>query len=524
MCLVAGIALALALAGTANPSATAARHGGGASLAGDALSEARAWLRRFANAKALDPESAAQAQRTVTQLTAQLSEGIEQRSELFAVLADFAALVPRRPASGAATDPYLGAREQIAGEAFRGLERALELYSAERLETWIATDVLGNPKAHASGRRRATLEVLAGKYEPTTLVAILACSRELDPEIRERTLRALVGWDDVGVHAWMLEQLRTPSAVPAWTVASIVQAHFGGLELPQGSASSRAVYDFVHADLVSGDWRVATRALRLIAAVDDSLAAPALIEALRTWIARRTSGGGSRRIEGELVNALRARSGVNIGASPDAWRAWWAARGTAPVAPRSDEQRAESRAAFFGLRPVSDRVTFLLDRSGSMAANFEGQGTRYREAIRQMSAFLESLGPGTRFRVLLFESDVHIWKDKLQDATPENLRLAQTWAAERRPDGGTQLRPAVEQILRLGSGGEVDLKRLEEDTVVVLCDGATEEGPSWVAPLLERIGPECCVAFYCVQLGSGGDGALQQLAELSGGQFVACDG
>jgi hypothetical protein len=80
-------------------------------------------------------------------------------------------------------------------------------------------------------------------------------------------------------------------------------------------------------------------------------------------------------------------------------------------------------------------------------------------------------------------------------------------------------------VLRLDRSGTPNLERLEEDTVIVLCDGATAEGPGWVAPLLERVGAASAVAFHCVQLGSGGgDGALRLLAELSGGEYVETDG
>jgi uncharacterized protein with von Willebrand factor type A (vWA) domain len=183
-----------------------------------------------------------------------------------------------------------------------------------------------------------------------------------------------------------------------------------------------------------------------------------------------------------------------------------------------------TQAGFFGLRPVTDRVTFVLDRSRSMLAPAPPSSTRYAEAIRQMSALLRDLGPRTRFRVVLFADKVQAWKDVLQPATPENIASAELWAAERHPDGGTELREAVESVLRLDRRGTPDLARLEEDTVIVLCDGATAEGPQWVKSLFERVGAQCCVAFHCVQIGAGGDGTLEDLARWSGGEYRAVDG
>jgi hypothetical protein len=56
--------------------------------------------------------------------------------------------------------------------------------------------------------------------------------------------------------------------------------------------------------------------------------------------------------------------------------------------------------------------------------------------------------------------------------------------------------------------------------VIVLCDGETAESQQWVRPLLERVNQDACLVFHCVQIGSAGDGTLQRLAELSGGEFV----
>ncbi|MEO0866578.1 MAG: hypothetical protein AAFY39_18815, partial [Pseudomonadota bacterium] len=53
------------------------------------------------------------------------------------------------------------------------------------------------------------------------------------------------------------------------------------------------------------------------------------------------------------------------------------------------------------------------------------------------------------------------------------------------PDlGATQLRPGIETALRLDDDGLPVLDGATPDTVIVLCDGATEEGPAWVGPML----------------------------------------
>jgi hypothetical protein len=78
--------------------------------------------------------------------------------------------------------------------------------------------------------------------------------------------------------------------------------------------------------------------------------------------------------------------------------------------------------------------------------------------------------------------------------------------------------------MRVGPDGLPDLALLEADTVIVLCDGETAEGPDWVEPFLRRANLRARVVFHCVQVGAVGDGTLQKLASGSGGDYVRVDG
>lgn len=165
-------------------------------------------------------------------------------------------------------------------------------------------------------------------------------------------------------------------------------------------------------------------------------------------------------------------------------------------------------------------MTFVIDRSGSMESPGPSGESRYREALEQLTGFVEALGPQASFRVVLFDSNVHLWKEKLQQATPAMLSAARSWVGGQKPAGGTNLKPAIERLMR-GHGGESgDPERLEEDTVIVLCDGATAEGSDWVEPFWEQVGWRSEIVFHCVQLGGGGNGTLEELARVSGGEFV----
>jgi uncharacterized protein with von Willebrand factor type A (vWA) domain len=181
---------------------------------------------------------------------------------------------------------------------------------------------------------------------------------------------------------------------------------------------------------------------------------------------------------------------------------------------------------------MTDRVTFVLDRSGSMEAAF-GQfsaspgrsgRTRLREASAQLGTCLEQLGPKTLFDVVVFSEGARVWRGKLSPATPANIAAASAWVLANGTGGGTHLRAGVEAALHLDARGAVELAKLEADTIIVLCDGETAEGPDWVRPTLRRVNDEARVQFHAVRIGGHGDGTLRALCEETGGDFVQVDG
>ena len=168
-------------------------------------------------------------------------------------------------------------------------------------------------------------------------------------------------------------------------------------------------------------------------------------------------------------------------------------------------------------------MTFVIDLSGSMSTGWGTTGhTRYVEAVEQMMRFLQAAGERARFNVVLFNGAVLRSNDDLVPATTRNLDRARRALLELVPGGDTCLRPAVESAL--GLSAEPAGEPPEADTIIVLCDGETSEGPSWVAPLLERVRDASQVRFHCVLIGTSGDGTLEALAQGTGGDFLRIGG
>ncbi|MDZ4772768.1 MAG: hypothetical protein SGI72_06490 [Planctomycetota bacterium] len=399
---------------------------------------------------------------------------------------------------------------------------------------WLVAEVFALPQSQPVVRRLAVARILETRNVPSAKLALLSATLESDPRIVRASRRALVGWSDDAVHGYFIGLLDRAVAKRDPSGAWLAEKHFSSVHFDEKSRMSTQYTLLVRTDLVSDDWRVASRAIALQAPISNEIAVPALIEALSTWKARAANGAQSLRVRFELQRALRARSGRAFGVEPEEWRVWWAymRSGARGVAPQTGVPQEKTEASFFGIRPASDRVVFVIDRSGSMnyalgevtGPRGEVGRKRWVEAQRQLFDFLDSIGPKAKFDVVLFHSIPEVWRGELVVADKRNLDGLKEWLKFQTPNGGTQLRAGVETAVHVGADGRVDLSQLEADTAIVLCDGETEEGAEWVNPFLERFLPETRLVFHGVQLGNKGDETLARLAKGSRGDFVKIDG
>lgn len=399
---------------------------------------------------------------------------------------------------------------------------------------WMVAEVLSLPKSQPLTRRLAVMRLLETNNVPSAKLALLSVTQEIDKRLVRAARRALSGWGDDVVHAYFMGLLERAAAKLDPAGAWIAEKHFSAVHFDEKSRVGSQYAALVRNDLVSDDWRTSSRAVTLQTPLTNDVAVPALIEALSIWKARAAAGVQSLRVRFEIQRALRARSGRAFGLEPEDWRAWWAymrsdKRGAAP---QTGGPPDSTEASFFGIRPASDRVVFVIDRSGSMNYAFgketNGRGEvmrkRWAEAQQQLFDFLESIGPKAKFDIVLFHTIAEVWKGELVTADKENLEALKEWLKFQTPNGGTRLREGVEAALHVGPDGEPDLTRLQADTAIVLCDGETEEGAQWVNPFLERVLPSTRVVFHGVQIGTQGDETMARLAKGSRGDFVKIDG
>jgi hypothetical protein len=409
------------------------------------------------------------------------------------------------------------------------------------LSRWLASEVLPVQSLPVE-RRRAAARLFRDRPAPIAKYALVLTAREQDRVLALMSLEALAGWNDDLVHATFAETAADEESPDFPARSALVDKHFGAVRLTEGGAAERRLADMAQARMLSLDWREASQAIAWTQALGDKACVPYLITSLDAWTERALQGAQSLRIRHELSKALSSRRGGNLGLEPGPWKAWWSGvqQGLRPTPGGANV--AGTGASFFGVRPESDRIVFVLDRSGSMTESLTPSGSepgsekggapgvrRWDEAQRQLHAFLRDSPKGLKFNVVLFHSYADSFRDELVPANADQLEELRLWLGINAPGGATMLRSGLERALNLDSApsergqtsSSVTPKPLPEcDTVVLLCDGETSEGGTWVPHFLDHVAPRLRVVLHGVQVGGQSDGVLEALARGTRGGYV----
>ena len=418
-----------------------------------------------------------------------------------------------------------------------------------RFRSWVLTSLIVAPPDR--GRlapdlleREAAVELLMGLGVPEVRTALLAAARDADDPFQESAVDALADWaarfgQDDAVDRCLVQHLATTDPHDALRhPMTLLMRRIEGCPAPLGPRASELLEERLRIMLIQSDWRQPARALRLLDGLPVEARIGVLLDGLVVWDRRAREEreyAGLARVRSDLVASLQRVSGKFFGPEPGPWIEWWVrVRQGEELRPGSEAFEAErkrrleqptSTVGFFGLRPDSDRVTFVIDRSGSMQTPWgTTERSRYEEAVEQLVRFLQAAPPGTRFNVVLFNDQPLVSGDELVEATAANIQRARASLLGRKPGGGTNLQRAIRSVVPFDGSGFPDVSRLEADTIIVLCDGATGSGRRWVRPFLDRVLPYHPVRFHSVVIGSDGDGALEDLASFSGGRLSTVGG
>ena len=238
-------------------------------------------------------------------------------------------------------------------------------------------------------------------------------------------------------------------------------------------------------------------AVRCLVALDERRCVKPLIDLLET--ARGT-------LAVEIEAALYRFTGQNFQSSHAIWLEWWEKEGEAFLAGDDEGKRHRPEpvarwkggTSFYGLETESQRIVFVLDRSGSMSAaasaesrqaggkpsgpglpapedeKIEGD-TRIDVAKSQLIYSIKNIPRDVYFNIVFYSSDVQVWKDppEMLEANPNNKQAAIEWVEKITAEGSTQLFDALLKAVEYADNlDERDPTKGGCDTIFLLSDGS----------------------------------------------------
>jgi Mg-chelatase subunit ChlD len=235
-----------------------------------------------------------------------------------------------------------------------------------------------------------------------------------------------------------------------------------------GARRVRKGLDAAASCLLAEESAVARAAVAALRALDDPRAVPPLVAA------RRKASG---LLAEEIELALFHFTGRQFqGAGADAmWEGWWRAEGEEWLRTAGTERHAgavrRGDTDFYGIETRSERIVFVLDRSGSME-----ESGKLATAKGHLERTIRGLAPGVKFAVVFYNQEARAWQKPplMVPATPDQKRKAIAWFATLPPQGATAMFPALAEALRYAKvgGGASPTDPKGADTIFLLTDGA----------------------------------------------------
>ncbi|MCA9002273.1 MAG: VWA domain-containing protein, partial [Planctomycetes bacterium] len=372
--------------------------------------------------------------------------------------------------------------------------------------------------AEKDADRSMALNLLVTSKHPDASTLLLTLANKGEEDLREQSLLAMAHWPRQELDRHLCQGFASQPNHRGWQelITHRVSGH-GPLDAEAGTLLVPALREMVLAE----DWKVAGQALWIAKGLTKERHVEFLVTSIASVAEGVKSGVVRWRILSDIARELREISGRSMGLDPRPWQAWYqrVLAGELELNAK-DEAEQHSSVEFFGIGRVSDHVTFVIDGSGSMQSPWgTGGNTYYAEAVRQLVAYLSNMGEGTYFRVVLFSNDARVMVP-LQKVEEGTLEEVESIMLKRTPDGGTALGAGVNLALEWNAKDERKDKAGSSDAFIVLCDGATIEDRTWAQDLLASPEFPLGLRFHCVQLGRSPAGAMQALAEGTGGKFV----
>jgi hypothetical protein len=292
-----------------------------------------------------------------------------------------------------------------------------------------------------------------------------------------------------------------------------------------GNTRQRAHLRVLTESLRHADWTTRLVAIRALEARREKAAVGLLVQRLAL------EKGRMAKI---IADALWSLTGQPFGESLVKWQNWWKAEGDkfevvseAKLAEAEKErelrrlkQRTRTKAKFFGIQIISNRVIFIIDTSGSMTDPVHGryvgkrQATRIDVAKEELSQSISALDENSLFNIYAFSFGIGRWlKSGIAASSKHTREAALTW------------------VERLGAGGPTNLydtlklafEDPDVDTLFLLSDGEPTSGmeldPHRIREDVKTWNRHRRIKIHTIAIGGNLD-VLEWLATDSGGKHV----
>lgn len=196
------------------------------------------------------------------------------------------------------------------------------------------------------------------------------------------------------------------------------------------------------------------------------------------------------RLLSDVCNQLELLTGQKFGNTPAAWITWWnenkgSFKSDRVVLTRPVKAERVGETRYFGIRIDSLRIVFVIDVSGTMAADLKDVDdlapppgkSRMDLARREVKNVIASLPSDASFNIIAYNDFVMRWEDRLQRATSANKKNAQLFLDDLFAFGATNMFDALETAFRISAPGTKD-KYYDQsaDTILFLSDGGPTAG------------------------------------------------
>lgn len=246
-------------------------------------------------------------------------------------------------------------------------------------------------------------------------------------------------------------------------------------------------------------------------------------------LAQRLSEEPGLRSRWEIVETLRRMSGLAHRLDPRPWRDWAERLAEGPLpAPRvrrggppaGGQARGGGGSASFGGLPVrSERVSFLIDLSGSIWTRQADGSTRKEVIDGLLGKALGALPETSAFNVVPYADEPKPWRERLTLAKPRDVAEAIADFEGRKDRGRGNLFGAIDWALQ----------DPEVDTLIILSDGVPTGGHRWNLNLMVELLESrlrfrrVALDFVLVRPKKGVQRSWQGLADATGGQLIAIE-